>query len=411
MNTRHFLLGVAAGLTAGYAAMRAFQSVKVLASGAQRRRPDAAEYGALRRALLVSGIARSLAANATLAYGPLGARLERSVERLPVWLRPAAFVAEVTLLETLGELPVDFVEGYGIEHRYGLSEQSAASWLADHAKQSAIGGGVAAVLASALAAALRKFPNSWPYVSSAGIFPLLIVANIAIPIYILPLFNTYEPLTGPLERRLRALAERYGVGDAEILRMNMSKQTKKANAFVIGIGNTHRIVVGDTLIEHFPDEEIEFVVAHELGHYVSKDTWRMIAISQIASMAILFGAFFLEQPSSRSGAVQRAQGGNADTRKLARIQLWATLLSQLLRPAVSAFSRSREWAADRFALQTTNAPRTGASAFRRLRDQNLSEDEQPAWFEFLFSTHPSLRARIDALESSAALETGKLSLD
>lgn len=387
MKTRNILLGLAAGLTAGYAAARAVESLRALSAGEQPRSPNAAEYGALRRALAVGGIARSLAGSAALAYGPLGARLERSVASLPVWLRPAAFAAAVSVLETIGELPVDFVESYAVEHRYGLSEQSAASWLSDYLKQNAIGGTVASLLAAALGAVLRKFPDSWPYVSSAGVFPLLLLANIVVPLYVLPLFNTYEPVTGSLEERLRALAARYGVGDAEILRMNMSKQTKKANAFVIGIGNTHRIVVGDTLIEHFPEEEIEFVVAHELGHYVAKDTWRMIALGQIAATAMLFGAFLLEE--------NRAAG---DTRKLVRIQLWANLFSQLLRPAISAFARSREWAADRFALETTQAPATGASAFRRLRDQNLAEDEQPAWFEFIFATHPSLKKRIEALE-------------
>ncbi|HLI95617.1 MAG TPA: M48 family metalloprotease [Candidatus Baltobacteraceae bacterium] len=388
MKAQHFLLGIAAGLTAGYAAARAVEALHLLQNGEPSRDRDAAEYGALRRSLMVSGLVRSLAGSAALAYGPIGARLERSVSSLPVWLRPAAYVAQVAALETLGELPIDFVEGYGVEKRYGLSEQTAASWLADHTKQSAIGGAVAALLATALAAVLRKFPNSWPYISSVGAFPLLLLANIAIPLYILPLFNTYEPLTGPLEQRLRRLAARYGVGEAEILRMNMSKQTKKANAFVIGIGNTHRIVVGDTLVEHFPEEEIEFVVAHELGHFVSKDTWRMIALSQAGVTVILFGTFLLERSSTN------------DTRKLARISLWASLISQALRPAISAFSRSREWAADRFALQTTQAPLTGASAFRRLRDQNLAEDEQPAWFEFMFSTHPSLKSRIEALEQA-----------
>jgi STE24 endopeptidase len=390
MNVRNFLLGIAAGLTAGYAAARTYEALQMLRAGGQQpKRPDAAEYGALRRKLAVSGIARSLAGSAALAYGPMGERLERSVRGLPVWLRPMAFVAEVSLIESLAELPVDFVEGYAVERRYGLSEQHLASWLTDHAKQSILGGAVAAGLSGILAAVLRKFPNSWPYVSSIGAFPLLLLANIVIPLYVLPMFNTYEPLTGPLEERLRRLAARYGVGDAEILRMNMSKQTKKANAFVIGIGNTHRIVVGDTLIEHFPEEEIEFVVAHELGHYVSRDTWRMIAMGQMTAMAILFGAFAAERKSTMPDAL-----------KLARIQLWATLLSQLLRPGLSAFARSREWAADRFALDTTRAPQTGASAFRRLRDQNLAEDEQPAWYEFIFSTHPSLKARIEALENA-----------
>lgn len=389
MKTRDFLLGAAAGLAAGYAAARTLEAVQqLLAQRPERRRQNAAEYGALRRAFTIGGIARSLAGSAALAYGPLGARLERSVQRLPVWLQPAAFAAEISLLETLAELPVDFVEGYLVERRYGLSEQSAASWLSDHLKQSAIAGAVGSLLSAGLAGVLRKFPRTWPYVAGAGVLPLLVAANLAIPLYILPLFNTYEPLTGPLERRLRALAARYGVGDAEILRMNMSKQTKKANAFVIGIGNTHRICVGDTLIDNFPDEEIEFVVAHELGHYVSKDTWRMIAVGQMVALAILFGAHFADR-EERTGPL-----------KLARIQLWATVLSQFLRPAISAFARSREWAADRFALQTTQRPFTGASAFRRLRDQNLAEDEQPAWFEFIFSTHPSLKARIEALENA-----------
>ncbi len=308
MKAQHFLLGVAAGFGAGYIVARVLEATRLVREDEQPRTPDAAEYGTLRRSLMLSGIVRSLAGSAALAYGPLGARLERSVERLPVWLRSAAFVAEVSLLDGLAELPVEFVEGYAVERRYGLSEQSRASWLADYAKQTALGMGVASVLSALLAAALRKFPNTWPYISSIGALPLLVFANVAVPLYVLPMFNTYEPLTGPLEERLRALAARYGVGQAEILRSNMSKQTKKANAFVIGIGNTHRIVVGDTLIEHFPEEEIEFVVAHELGHYVSKDTWRMIAAGEIAAMTVLFGAFFAERQSEN------------DTRKLARIR-------------------------------------------------------------------------------------------
>jgi STE24 endopeptidase len=385
MKARNFLLGIAAGVTAGYAATRAYEAMEALRAGTRERPRDAAQYGALRRVFTMSGLLRSLAGSVTLAYGPLGARFERSVQGLPVWLRPMVFVTESALLDLLLELPIDFVEGYTIERRYGLSEQSAQSWLSDHLKQNAIGIGVSALLSGGLAAALRKFPRTWPYVAGAAVLPLLVIANLVIPLYILPMFNKYEPLEGDLERRLRALAKRYGVGDAEILRMNMSKQTKKANAFVIGIGSTHRICVGDTLIEHFPEEEIEFVVAHELGHYVSKDTWRMIAAGELAAIVLLFGAFTMVEAGD-------------DTRQLARIQLWATLFSHLLRPALSAFARSREWAADRFALQATARAHTGASAFRRLRDQNLAEDEQPAWYEFMFSTHPSLKARIDALE-------------
>ena len=391
MQKSRFLLGFAGGFVGGYAAYRAYESMRSLKQQRKAVR-DAARYGALRRALTLSAIARSLAGASILAYGPLGEVLERNTARLPVWLRPVAFALQGAVLDFVLELPVDFVEGYAIEHRYGLSEQSIPSWLSDRFKQEAIGAGIASTLAGAFAMAMRRWPSSWPYIASGAALPLLLLANIVVPIYILPLFNTYHPIEGPLEKRLRALAERYGVGDAQILRVDMSKQTKKANAFVTGIGGTHRIVVGDTLIENFPEDEIEFVVAHELGHYVSKDSWRMIAMGEIAAIAVLFGAFLAQ----RDRSVERA----GQPRTLAQVQLWATLLAQLLRPAISGYARSREWAADRFALQTTRAPRTGAEAFRRLRDQNLAEDEQPAWFEFIFSTHPSLKARIAELETA-----------
>jgi Zn-dependent protease with chaperone function len=109
-------------------------------------------------------------------------------------------------------------------------------------------------------------------------------------------------------------------------------------------------------------------------------------------MAAIFGAY--------------AALGNVSSEDLrrprlpAKVQFVAMAIAQILRPPLSAFSRSREWAADRFAVAATNEPATGASAFRRLRDQNLAEDEQPAWFEFMFSTHPPLKARIAALENA-----------
>ncbi len=390
-KTRTILLGAAAGLAAGYAAVRALEAPAALRAPKRARRVDAASYGSVRRALSVSGIVRSTAGSATIAYGPLGTRIARSVRSFPVWLQPMLFTAQALLLDALLELPVEIVEGYALERRYDLSDQSASSWLTDHFKQTAIGGGIAVVLSGIFGAVVRRFPRSWPWIAGAGVLPLLVLANIVVPMYVMPLFNEYKPIEGPLERRLRALASRFGVGEAQILRMDMSKQTKKANAFVTGVAGTHRIVLGDTLIEHFPPEEIEFVVAHELGHYVTKDSWRMIAVGQMAALVVLRGSF---------AALRDDAGFEAQPALLAKIQWWSGLISQLLRPAVNAFARSREWAADGFALRATGDPRGGAAAFARLRDQNLAEDEQPGWYEFLFSTHPSLKARIEALQQS-----------
>lgn len=392
MNARSFLLGIAAGFSAGYAAYRTAEAF--LHSGAGPARRNAARYGSLRRALGISGIARSLAGTAVIAHSSLGEALENNARFAPVWLRAPLFAAQAAVLDAILDAGVDYVEEFILERRFDLSDQTFSSWASDKIKEEVLGAGITIVLTGIFAGAVRRFPWTWPAIASLGTLPLLVAANIVIPIYIMPMFNRYEAIEGPLEQRLRALASRYGAGGAEILRMNMSKQTKKANAFVTGIGHTHRIVVGDTLIDNFPIDEIEFVVAHELGHYVARDSWRMIAVGQAATMVVLFGAFaFL--PDRSKATVDRPV-------TLARIAWWSSLLTQALRPAIGFFSRSREWAADRFALETTATPLAGASAFRRLRDQNLAEDEQPAWYEFLFSTHPSLKARIAALERAAS---------
>lgn len=385
------LIGLASGAVAGYAIARAVQASRPTPQAPPRR--DAGAYGRVRRAFSVSSIVRSSLGTLAFAYGPAGQRLSRAVQPLPEWLAPGAFAALATLAGSVVELPVSLVEEHRIERRYDLSNQSLNSYLSDAMKATAIEVAVTAVLAIGAGRLLRRFKRTWPLLAAGGAVVLYALANLVVPVYILPLFNRFDKLEGPLETRLRALASRFGVGDADILTMNMSKQTKKANAFVTGIGSTHRIVIGDTLIDGFTPEEIEFVVAHELGHYVHRDTWRLIAAAGGVTALLLAVAASLthDDPSN-------------DSLRLARIAAVMGLGSNLLRPALSAFSRSREWAADRFAVETTRDPAAGAAAFARLRDQNLAEDDVPGWYEFLFASHPSLGKRIAALRDERVHE-------
>lgn len=392
MTIRDVMTGLASGAIAGYAAIRAIESFRVVRERGKvlsNEQRDAAGYGRMRRALAVSDVVRSTAAGLAFAYGPFGTRTARVVEPLPRWARPAAFAALTSIVGALVELPVSISEGFSIERRYGLSEQSLETYAGDWMKSTAIEAAVTSLLATLGTAAIRRFRKSWPLVAIAGAFPLYVLANIIVPVYILPLFNTFERLDGPLEARLRALATRFGVGDAEILRMDMSRQTRKANAFVTGIGSTHRIVLGDTLIEHFTPDEIEFVIAHELGHYVTRDTWRLIAAAEVATAALLVTVALAERSSA-----------DDENLRIARIAALLGVGMQAVRPALAGFSRSREWAADRFALDATKNAQAGVSAFRRLRDQNLAEEDVPGWYEFFFGTHPSLGNRIAALETS-----------
>jgi STE24 endopeptidase len=395
MKSKNLLIGLAAGFATGYLAVRVAEAVREWRAPSPPLEKDAGAYARTRRRLEVAETVRGIAGMAAFAYGPIGEAADRATLGVPPWLRPALFAGPLSLAAALLDLPVAFVQDYTLERRYGLSEQTRDAWLADYAKSAALSAGLSVLVASLFGVAVRHAPRWWPLIASAGVFPLFVLGNILVPLYIMPLFNAFEPVTGSLEERLRRLATRYGVGDAEILRMDMSRQTRKANAFVTGIGSTHRIVLGDTLIDKFPENEIEFVVAHELGHYVSKDTWRLIGAGE-AVAAVLFVFANVATPKEERDELRKR------VLLIARFYAVMMLATQALRPMLFAFSRSREWAADRFAIGATRDAASGASAFRRLRDQNLADEDPPAWYEFFFSSHPSLKNRIEALEGASA---------
>ncbi len=390
MNVRKVLLGVGSGLAAGYALARAVEAGREWLEPSPAAAKDARAYARARRALELADTVRTALGFSAFAFGPVAKALDRATGGVAPWLRPALYIAPLSLVSALVDLPTAYVEEYTLERRFGLTEQIRSDWIADYAKGALLSAGLSTIVSTLFGFAVRHTPRFWPVLASLGALPLFVIGNLVVPLWVMPLFNEFTPVEGSLEERIRKLADRFGVGDAAILRMDMSRQTRKANAFVTGIGRTHRIVLGDTLIAAFPEDETEFVVAHELGHYVNKDTWRLIALGELLAIA-LFLVANVATPESRRKELRN--------RPLLIIRLYAIMIvaTQALRPVLFAFSRSREWAADRFALAATRDAGAGASAFRRLRDQNLADEDPPSWYELFFSSHPSLRARIDAL--------------
>ena len=389
---RRFLIGIAGGIAIGYAVQRTVEAINEVREPAPKSQADAKAYGALRRGLMLSGMARSLLGLGAIAYGLAPLIEPKPGEREPR-ARRMAIVAAALAVSSLADLPSDFVEGFALERRYGLSKQNARDWLTEHAKSTGLTIAIGVPLIELLTLAIERAPQRWPLVATLGSVPLLVLANVVAPTYIAPLFNTFEALEGEFANDIRALATRFGAGDAAILRVDMSKQTEKANAYVTGLFATKRIVIGDTLLGKFEPRETMFVVAHELGHYATSDVWRMVGAGTGAATFVFFGGRAIATQGDRS---------LANTAGLARLFFAISLLSTIAGPALAAFSRSRERAADEFAIAATNDAKSGAAAFRRLRDQNLAEDEQPRWMELLFSSHPSLRRRIETLEAVSA---------
>jgi Zn-dependent protease with chaperone function len=387
-----FALGAATGLTLAYSAVRGYEMWRDVESPAPALPRDAKRYGDARRLLTLVDIARSLAAVGVWAFA-FGDAAERALAPLPRPLRFPLATAAVTVLDALREWPVDYNEGFVMERIYGNSERTGAAWANDRLKGLGIGLGVTVVLSFVIDAIVHRAPRRWPWIAIAGTPPLLVFANVIAPTFIMPLFNKCVPLDGPLEAKIRALATRYGVGGATILRFDMSRQTKKANAFVTGVFGTERIAIADTLLDEFAEDETLFVVAHELGHYVRKDPWYAVALGTgLMAVSLLTSAAIVRATAKRDEGIGA----------MLRLAYYMALSQYVAMPFANGFSRAIERRADRFAITATDDPASGVRAFRRLREQNLAEDEGPAWSELIFSSHPSLKSRIERLEAASA---------
>lgn len=303
----------------------------------------------------------------------------------------AFFAIVLSILLHLVELPFAFYQGFLLEHRYGLSNQSLAAWASDQVKA----GGVAIVLATLGAtvayASLRWFGHRW-WVVSASVFALatIVLARIA-PVILLPLFYRFKRLERPvLVERLLALAQRARTEVLGVFEWSLSAHTKKANAALAGMGRTRRILISDTLLADYSDDEIEVILAHELSHHVHHDLWRAVALQT----ALLFGAFYAAHLALLGFADSLALRGVDDPAGLPLLLLVGGTSSLLFLPVANAMSRLQERRADRYALELTRQPAAFISAMKRLSQQNLAEEHPSALVQSLFYSHPPIRDRI-----------------
>src|SRR6185503_19273071 len=257
------------------------------------RQKQAKQYARIRRRLwLVDTIFGALYAIAWLVLGwAIALRNWLLTVTTNEWLLIALFVAIFGGIYSLINLPLGYYSGFVLPHRFGQSNQTFRDWVIDQIKGLAIGAPLGLLLLELLYLALRVTGSLWWLWAAVGMLIFTVLLSNLAPVLIAPLFNKYIPLGDEhkeLGARLLALAKRANTKVKGVFKFDMSKRTKAANAALTGVGNTRRIVIGDTLINEFSTDEIETVLAHELGHHVHKDIPLFITFGAISTTLSLF---------------------------------------------------------------------------------------------------------------------------
>ena len=318
-------------------------------------------------------------------------------------LRPLAAIAALTGVNWLSSLPLAYAGDYLVERHFSLTKQSPAGWLADAGKGLVLSLALQVPLTAGGFAVVRRRPDDWWLVLAGVVVPLSVVAGNLAPILIMPLFNRFEPLAdAELTARLRALANRAGVTIADIYQVDMSRQTEKPNAFFTGIGATKRIVLGDTLLARLDPAGIEGVVAHELGHQVHGDMWRMVALSGAAGFATAFALHRLLPPLLTRLAPRSGVTEPGDEAALPAYTVALTGISLVIMPMVAAVSRAIERRTDQYALHLTGDGAAYARAMEMLAASSLADPSPPRLVVWLLASHPPIADRIRAARAFAA---------
>lgn len=317
---------------------------------------------------------------------------------LLLWTHTRIAIPRLIVLLELVAFPFAFYRNFLLERRYDLSSESFGAWLRDHAKAFALSFVLATAAAYAVYALIR-WNAEWWWLPAAALATavMLIFARIA-PVVLLPLFYKFSPIERPsLVERLMALSRKARVPILGVYEWGLGAKTRRANAALVGSGSTRRILLSDTLLSEYSEDEIEVILAHEMGHHVHHDIAKGMAFESLLLIAICFAA------RTVLGAEWAALGlsSPADIAGLPVLLLTGGAITLAATPVANAFSRLNERRADRFALELTGQQSAFVSAMRRLASQNLAEENPSRATVVLFHTHPPIEERIAAARGSA----------
>ena len=359
----------------------------------------AARYHRLKRHCGVLSVALSalvlgglLLSGASLALANVSASIfpDRSVGFHPAAV--AIYVAAIALVHEAVTFPLTFYSGFLLERRYELSTAPFTAWLRDHAKAAGLGLVLGIAGAQVVYFALSVSPDWWWLASSLVFVGVLAVMARIAPTVLLPLFYTFTPLDREsLRARLVSLSQRAGVPVLGVYEWGLGEKTRRANAALVGTGATRRIIVSDTLLAGYSEDEIAVILAHELGHHVHRDMLKALAVES----ALLLASFYVAGAALSAWWAPLGLHSPGDVAGLPLLLLAAGSTSLAATPIANALSRRNERRADRYAFTLTGEPDAFISGMKRLAAQNLAEARPSRLAVWLFHTHPPIEQRIE----------------
>ena len=287
--------------------------------------------------------------------------------------------------------------GFRVEHNYHLSNQKLGSWLWDQFKGFLVSVILASIVAVILYSILREYALHWWLLSWAVFLGLFVLMAQIAPVVLFPIFYKFEPLQNDdLKARLVRLSEKAGTRVRGVYKWRLSEKSNKANAALTGLGATRRIILADTLLDNYSPEEIEAVLAHELGHHVHRHILKSIGVQAVVTLVGFWAAnLVLHIAVDRWHMFETL----SDFANIPLLILVATVLSLLLMPALNAYSRFNERQADRYAFRSISTVTPFISSMNKLASQNLAERTPSKLVEWLFHSHPSISRRVQAAEA------------
>ena len=342
-----------------------------------------------------------LAAVALVFARPLDGWLQQFAALSNFWLRLAALFGITIGVHLCVSLPLSLYSGHILEHKYGLSRQSLAAWFWRYTKRNTLAIAFGLAMVEGLYVLVWLVGAYWWLAAAAGFFAMTVVLGQLAPVLILPLFYKIKRLEDPqLAERFGRLSRGTGLSIEGVYRMEMSAETVKANAMLAGLGRTRRVILGDTLIDHFTHDEIEIIFAHEVGHHVHRHMRKMMLAGFVYSTLsfLLCDRVLVAWVRGIEGAVSY---DTLPVYTLPLLMLCITAFSLVLEPLQNGISRHFERQSDRYALARSGRREAYRSAFFKLARLNKADPDPHPLEVFLFHSHPPISQRLALAEETA----------